>query len=184
MQWLRLPIGRQVGKKEHCSKNGESGVKFTVTNKDNPLEFFEQFWDDAIFDYLVSQTNNFAKQFIDENLLTVPKNSHALKWFDTSINEMKVFVGLLILQSVNSKSQNSMYFSERESISTPFFPKIMSGRRFDFIQNFFTSLITHKLLPIVLSENCQKSSHLSIYSYLNSEKILFHINKYALMNHY
>ena len=53
--------------------SGESGVKFTVTNKDNPLEFFEQFWDDAIFDYLVSQTNNFAKQFIDENLLTVPK---------------------------------------------------------------------------------------------------------------
>ena len=83
--------------------SGESGVKFTVTNKDNPLEFFEQFWDDAIFDYLVSQTYNFAKQFIDKNLLTVPKNSHALKWFDTSVNEMKVFVGLLILQSVKFK---------------------------------------------------------------------------------
>ena len=53
--------------------SSESGMKFTVTNKDNPLEFFEQFWDNAIFDYLVSQTNKFAKQFIDENLLTVPK---------------------------------------------------------------------------------------------------------------
>ena len=84
----------------HFNFSGENGVKFTVTgtNKDNPLEFFEQFWDDTIFDYVVSQTNDFGKQFIDENLLTVPKNSRALKWFDTSVNEMKVFVGLLILQ--------------------------------------------------------------------------------------
>ena len=164
--------------------SGESSVKFTVTNKDNSLEFFEQFWDDAIFDYLVSQANNFAKQFIDENLLIVPKNSRALTWFDTSVNEIKVFVGLLILQSVNSKSQNSMYFSERESISTPFFPKICLAVALILFKNFFTSLRTHKLLSIVLSENWQKSSHLSIYSYLNLEKILFHINKYALMNHY
>ena len=34
--------------------SSEGGMKFTVRNKDNPLEFFEQFWDDAIFDYLVS----------------------------------------------------------------------------------------------------------------------------------
>ena len=103
--------------------SSESGMKFTVTNKDNPLEFFEQFWDDVISDYLVSQTNNFAKQFIDENLLTVSKNSCALKCLDISVNEIKIFVALFILQSVNQKPQNSMYFSKKESISTSFFPK-------------------------------------------------------------
>ena len=125
----------------------ESGVKFTVTNKNNPLEFFKQFWDDAIFDYLVSQTNNFAKQFIDENLLTVPKNSCTLTWFDTSVNEIKAFVGLLILQIVNSKSQNSMYFSNRESISTPFLPKIMSGRRFNLILKFLPLADNSQITP-------------------------------------
>ena len=78
--------------------------------------------------------------------MTVPKNSCTLKWFDTSVNEMKVFVGL-ILQSVNSKSQNSMYFSTRESISTPFFPKIMSGCCFDLIQKFLHLTDNSQITP-------------------------------------
>ena len=59
-----------------------------------------------------------------------------MKWFDTNAKELKVFVGLLILQGVTSQSTNSMYFSKRESTATPFYPKIMSGRRFDLLQKF------------------------------------------------
>ena len=60
----------------------------------------------------------------------------------------------------------------------------MSGRRFDLIQKFLHLADNSQITLDVLSENWQKSSHLSIYSYLNLKKILFHINKYALMNHY
>ena len=36
--------------------------------------------------------------------------SQARKWYDTSANEIKVFIGLLILQGIDFKVENSMYF--------------------------------------------------------------------------
>ena len=116
--------------------SGQSGVQFTVHNSEEPLEFFEKFFDDEVFEYLCTETNCFAKEYFNENAHNLPTNCRALKWFDTNAKELKVFVGLLILQGVTSQSTNSMYFSKQESTATPFYPKIMSGRRFDLLQNF------------------------------------------------
>lgn len=115
-----------------------NGVKYTVTDvdKEKPVHFFEQFFNDDIIQLLVTETNRFAKQFFDDKILTLPKLSRAHKWYDTSENEMKTFLALLILQGVDSKSRNYMYFSKRESVASPFYGKIMSGRRFDLLQRF------------------------------------------------
>ena len=115
---------------------GDPGVKFTVENKENPVEYFEQFFDEEIIDYLVNETNRFAGQFLQKNEDTLPAQSRARKWHDTSANEMKVFIGLLVLQGIDSKVDNSMYFSSRESVTSHFFRKVMSGRRFDLLQKF------------------------------------------------
>ncbi|XP_064079451.1 piggyBac transposable element-derived protein 4-like [Macrobrachium nipponense] len=114
----------------------DPGVKFTVKDKENPLEYFEKFFDDEIIDYLVEETNRFAKQFLDENVEHLPPHSRVHGWFDTYASEMKVFIGLIILQGIDSKCDNSMYFSTRESVSSPFFRKVMNGRRFDLLHKF------------------------------------------------
>jgi len=49
---------------------------------------------------------------------------------------MKVFIGLLILQGIDSKVKNSIYFSSRESVGSPFFRKIMSRHRLDLLHKF------------------------------------------------
>ena len=123
-------------KKRNFIFRGEAGVKFEVLDKEDPVEFFEKFFDDEVIDYLVTETNRFANQFLDENLETLSPQSRMNKWYDTSVSEMKVFIGLLILQGIDSKLENSMYFSTRESIGSPFFRKVMSGRRFDLLHKF------------------------------------------------
>ena len=40
------------------------GVQFTVEDSENPVEFFEKYFDDEIIEYLVTETNRFANQFI------------------------------------------------------------------------------------------------------------------------
>ena len=112
-------------------------MKFTVPvdEKEDPLCFFEKFFDEAIFEHIVTESNRFARQFFEKHT-TLSARSRAHKWYDTCVNEMKTYVGLLILQGINSKSRSSMYFSKRECVSTPFFSKIMSGRRFDLLQKF------------------------------------------------
>ena len=102
---------------------GDSGVKFIVEDKNNPMEFFEMFFNENIFELIVTETNRFAKQFLDAKLETLPTNSRMRKWFDASINEMKVFIGLLILQGVDSKASNDMYFSSCNSLGSPFLEK-------------------------------------------------------------
>ena len=100
------------------------------------MEYFEKYFDDELIEYLVTETNRFANDYLDENLETLSPKARANQWYDTSVNEMKVFIGLLILQGIDSKLDNTMYFSTRESIASPFFRKIMSGRRFDLLHKF------------------------------------------------
>ena len=46
--------------------SGQSGVQFTIHNSEEPLEFFEKFFDDEVFEYLCTETNRFAKEYFDE----------------------------------------------------------------------------------------------------------------------
>ena len=114
----------------------EHGVKFAVEDKENPVEFFENYFDEEVVTYLVTETNRFAQQFQNENIEAMSPQSRVHKWYDTSANEMKVFIGLLILQGIDSKVESSVYFSSRESVASPFFRKIMSGRRFGLLHKF------------------------------------------------
>ena len=45
---------------EHC-------VKFTVEDRENSVEYFENYFDEKIIAYLVTETNRFSHQFQNEN---------------------------------------------------------------------------------------------------------------------
>ncbi|XP_068250307.1 piggyBac transposable element-derived protein 4-like [Palaemon carinicauda] len=113
---------------------GDSGVKFIIIDKENPMEYFAKFFDEEVIDYLVTKTNRYAGEFLDENGDRLSSQSRVNRWYDTDACEIKLFVGLLILQGIDSKLENSMYFTSRESIATLFYRKVMSGRRFDLLQ--------------------------------------------------
>jgi hypothetical protein len=49
---------------------------------------------------------------------------------DTNPTEMKMLIGLLILQGIVRKRETGIYFSKREGIVMPFFSKIMTEKRF------------------------------------------------------
>ena len=135
---IALPIDWIASGKERNSFSFRSdhGVKFTVEDKENPVEYFEKYFDEEVIAYLVTEINRFATQFQHENEENLSSQSRAHRWYDTSANEMKVFIGLLILQGIDSKVENSLYFSSRESVASPFFRKIMSGRIFDLLHKF------------------------------------------------
>ena len=116
--------------------HSDHGVKFTVEDKGNPVEYFEKYFDEEVIAYLVTETNRFATQFQHENEENLSSQSRAHRWYDTTVNEMKVFIGLFILQGIDSKVENPLYFSSHESVAFPFFHKIVSGRRSDLLNKF------------------------------------------------
>ena len=98
-------------------------MKFTVEDRENPVEYFENYFDEEIIAYLVTKTNRFSHQFQNENGEALSPRSRVRKWYDTNANEINVFIGLFILQGIDSKVENSMCFSSRESITFYFFPR-------------------------------------------------------------
>ena len=123
----------------------DHGVKFTAEDNEYPVEYFEKYFDEEVIAYLVTETNRFATQFQHENEENLSPQSRAHKWYDTSANEMKVFIGLLILQGIDSKVENSLYFFSRESVVSPFFRNIMSGRRYDLLHKFLHLVDNHTI---------------------------------------
>ena len=98
-------------------------MKFTVEDRENPVEYFENYFDEEIIAYLVTKTNRFSHHFQNENREALSPRSQVRKWYDTNANEIKGFIGLFILQGIDSKVENSMCFSSRESIAFYFFPR-------------------------------------------------------------
>ena len=112
-------------------------MKFEVADKSSPPEFFEKFFDDQVIELITIETNRFAKQTIEAaDVESLSKKARLREWYDTSAEEIKLYVALLILQGVDSKSENRFYFGKRESVRNSLFPKVMSGRRFEMISKF------------------------------------------------
>ena len=115
----------------------DPGVKFEVADKSSPPEFFEKFFDDQVIELIAIETNRFAKQTIEAaGVESLPKKARLREWYDTSAEEIKLYVALLILQGIDSKSENRFYFGKRESVRNSLFPKVMSSRRFKMISKF------------------------------------------------
>ena len=87
---------------------------------------------------IVNETNRSAEQFLahqKEKILT-QKKSRFQKWVPTTLNEVRVFIGLLMLMGIIQKPNLRMYFSRKHMLETPFFPNVMSEERFSLLTRF------------------------------------------------
>lgn len=80
-------------------------------------ELFEEFFDKDMIEYLVEQTNMYAHQ---NNRLT----------FSTNFNEMKAFIGFLLLTGYHHLPQEWMYWSLDPDVSIPFVRETFSRQTF------------------------------------------------------
>lgn len=131
-QWCKINSSSPAPSR--FSFTGDVGMKASVTNISDPLEYFELFFTDEIVNHIVTETNIFA----DENLNKFKSKEHSRShhWRETNANELRVFFATLILQGIITKPTVRMYWSKRKLIETPSFSNLMSSRRFDLIMQF------------------------------------------------
>ncbi|XP_070211318.1 piggyBac transposable element-derived protein 4-like [Littorina saxatilis] len=100
-----------------------------------PLDFFRLFVGDEMIDLLVEQTNDYAQRKIDAGNLKPHSRLH--RWLPVTLDEMKVFLSLVIATGLVIKPTIEEYWSQDEITSTPFFTKNMSLVRFQAILSHF-----------------------------------------------
>ena len=92
-----------------------------------PSQLFCKYFTDEVWDLLVTETNRYA-------CLRFPCRQHARPWTDVSIEEMKAFIGMLILMGVLQLPRIEMYWQiDDDLIKTPGVSSIMSRVRFQQI---------------------------------------------------
>ena len=92
-----------------------------VTSQSTPGDLFCHFFSDEVWDLIMVETNRYANSFIDNNPST-------RAWTDTTVEELKAFVGLLILMGIVRLPRWSTSFP---LIRTPGISSIMPLIRFE-----------------------------------------------------
>ena len=86
---------------------------------------------------LTEQASKNAKSTTVQNDSGYLNSSMESKWFDTWVDELKAFISLCIIQSCVKKDTLQAYWSARNSTETPFFPSVMSVKRYKLLLNFY-----------------------------------------------
>ena len=111
-------------------------MKVNVQDTEDPISFFELYFDDALINLIVQQTNLYAQQVIAEKDGRLKKRSRMKEWKETDADEIKLYLAMLLLQGIVRKPKETLYFSKKSSLNTPFFRRIFSCDRFLLLSKF------------------------------------------------
>lgn len=114
---------------------GTPGLSVDIENDSSPLSYFELFMTDGDLQDIVYQTNLYAQQQLDSKNLS--EHSRFKKWVNTTVNEMRRFIAMLIAMALVTQCDLSEYWTTNPVTSTPFFSDCMSRDRFMLLLSFF-----------------------------------------------
>ena len=90
------------------------------------VQYFKLYFDGQLLGDIKSETNRYADQLIAN---PTARTKTLRDWIATTVDELYAFFALIILMGVVKKSMKD-YWSKRAATRTPFFPEVLSRKRF------------------------------------------------------
>ena len=110
------------------SFQGTPGVQVhELDENSSPLEIFEQFLTPELILHITNETNRYAAEHPRSRSASP---SHMRSWFDTTPDEMSVFLSMIIIMGLMPKPELKSYWTRDPVLETPFFPNTMPRDRF------------------------------------------------------
>jgi hypothetical protein len=107
--------------------NGTSGLQINL-NAFDPMTIYEQFLTDEVIDLIVMETNRFAEQFLSKN--EVGRRSLMYGWQNCDRNEMRRFLGIVMLMGMCPLPNIRLYWSNKKMFKNDVIKSVMSRNRF------------------------------------------------------
>ena len=89
------------------------------------IKFFMQMFDEDLFQHIVDQTNLYVRQ--------MPARSPRYGWYDTTVPEMKAFVGVLLLIGIHQLPCIADYWSTHKYLGVPGIAAVFPANRFNHL---------------------------------------------------
>lgn len=154
-----------------CSSISYGKPKLDIPQTAKESVFFEVLFDENILQKLVFETNLYASQKTKPQPVDTPSAS-SYSWTDTNVEEIKAFIGCLIVMGIHQLPHLKNYWSSDPALGVPFISEVMSARRFKkLVENIHCNDNTtntprdqaghdklHKLRPLItgLNKNIMK----------------------------
>lgn len=106
-----------------------TGPTSGVAEDGTAIDFFYLMFPEELIEQIVAETNRYARECI----ATKPDR----EWYDTTLDEMKAFIGLHVLFGIKRLPANRLNWSEDPLIGIPFVQKVTSRNRFDKLSTYF-----------------------------------------------
>jgi hypothetical protein len=108
------------------------GARDCPPRNSSPLQYFELFFKMQMWVHIVQETNKYAEKILQN--LSISSHSRFKKWASINVNILKKYVAIIINMGLIVKKNQADYWDVSQwSQSTPFFPKVMSLKRFELI---------------------------------------------------
>jgi len=118
----------------HVTTSYKEEVTVQLPQNATPHNFLSLYLSDNIVDLIVCETNRYAHQYIQHNV--IPPHSPVRTWTPTTRDEIYAFIGLSLLMGLIYKPRMYMYWSGDKIFRTPVFGQVMSRDRFLLILRF------------------------------------------------
>ncbi|CAF1671042.1 unnamed protein product, partial [Adineta ricciae] len=106
--------------------NSNGGIRSISRLGNDPIDYFELFFDKEIMEYIAEETNRYQKQ----NSSPSSEKSHKGKWYATNFQEIYVFIATTMLMGVVQKNRLKDYGSTDPIITTPIFRELFPRDRY------------------------------------------------------
>jgi hypothetical protein len=133
-EWSEISSTNPPPAPERFPFTGGSSMNFRIDPESGALKYFELFFDDELIEFIVTETNRYASDSLREK--AGPSSGNESSWRDVTSSEVRVFLALVMLQSVVRKPDTEFYWSTRPILASPFFGQTMAYRRFVKIRQF------------------------------------------------
>ncbi|KAF2896788.1 hypothetical protein ILUMI_09383 [Ignelater luminosus] len=129
---------------------GTPTINFEKNDQEDILQFFNKFINDEIIDYITNEMNKYANKWSRTN-----SSSSRNVWKPLSSDELRIYLALVILQSIVRKPEMRHYWSKNPILETPFIAKFDQIKKYlHFVDGETYNPATHpnpklnKIFPI------------------------------------
>ncbi|KAI8424674.1 hypothetical protein MSG28_006630, partial [Choristoneura fumiferana] len=119
--------------KEH---EGFSTVNVPISAK-TPTEYYELFVTEEIINKMVLETNNYAQMYFINNQRGIKRKSRVKAWTSTDPEEMKRFLGILMVMGLVKVPHINDYWSKKSIYRNEYIVSIMKRDRFLLLLKFW-----------------------------------------------
>lgn len=127
--WCEINPGNLPNPPPRFPFTGLPSTNYIVDEEGDLLKYFNLFFDEGLVNLVTENTNNYAQQYHEQHPDKAP-------FRPVSADELRVFLGIFILQSIVKKPDMQQYWSKNPLLQTPFFLQAMPYRRFIQIKQF------------------------------------------------